>query len=162
MNPQNTPEPHPEPKATDPRQSAHWLVCADLMDRAALGQQKYGVPLLADNGRDHLRDAYQELLDLAAYLRMELEQQQAEEVPIPYEVATLAPNTTQPHSMTLDEMATILTSNSYYVCKGPIDEHTWQYIGKDQGYVQELGMDEEEWENIGKHHGYGPYKRGVG
>lgn len=34
---------------------------------------KYGMYLRHDNGRDHLIDAYQEILDLAVYLRNEIE-----------------------------------------------------------------------------------------
>lgn len=119
MNPHNTPQPPPQPQTTDLHQSAHWLVCSDLMDRAALGQQKYGVPLMADNGRDHLTDAYQELLDLVAYLRCEMERRK---------------NTP---AMTLDGMATVLSFEGYLVY-GPDDvmtERTWRRIGEKEGYL---------------------------
>lgn len=46
-----------------------WLVTHDLEKRAALGERKYGQPLKAFNGRDALMDAYQEVLDLAMYMR---------------------------------------------------------------------------------------------
>ena len=49
------------------------LLVADMKARDAQGRAKYGVPLTADNGRDHLLDSYQELLDGAVYLRAELE-----------------------------------------------------------------------------------------
>lgn len=50
------------------------LVVRDLEARAALGLERYGVPLLDDNTKkDALREAYQEALDLAIYLRLELE-----------------------------------------------------------------------------------------
>lgn len=45
------------------------LVIADMHARDKLGRQRYGVPLQANNGRDALRDAYEEALDLCAYLR---------------------------------------------------------------------------------------------
>lgn len=48
---------------------AHRLVQADLEDRLALGISRYGQPLQAHNGRDSLRDAYDEALDLCVYLR---------------------------------------------------------------------------------------------
>jgi len=38
-------------------------------ERDALGRAKYGTPLRAHNGRDALKDALQEALDLAAYLQ---------------------------------------------------------------------------------------------
>jgi hypothetical protein len=40
--------------------------------RDVVGRERYGVPLTAGNGRDHLIDAYQEALDLAVYLANEL------------------------------------------------------------------------------------------
>ncbi len=60
--PTSTGEPH-----------VHDLVAADIAGRKALGISKYGVALQAGNGRDHLRDAYEEALDLACYLRAEIE-----------------------------------------------------------------------------------------
>jgi len=66
----------PEPKPTSARPI--WvLVIEDMLARDQLGRQRYGVPLQAGNGRDALRDAYEEALDLAAYLRQELEERRA-------------------------------------------------------------------------------------
>jgi hypothetical protein len=45
------------------------LVVADMQARKALGAQRYGVALQPFNGRDALRDAYEEALDLAMYLK---------------------------------------------------------------------------------------------
>lgn len=45
------------------------LVIEDMRARDTLGRERYGVPLSANNGRDALRDAYEEALDLAVYLR---------------------------------------------------------------------------------------------
>lgn len=39
-----------------------------MQERRALGIERYGTPLQRDNGRDHLVDAQQELLDAAVYL----------------------------------------------------------------------------------------------
>lgn len=49
------------------------LVAKDALERHEFGVAKYGVPLVANNGRNHLRDAYQELLDLIVYLRAHCE-----------------------------------------------------------------------------------------
>jgi excinuclease UvrABC ATPase subunit len=46
----------------------------DLEDRLAFGIGKYGVPLQAMNGRDALRDTYEELLDACCYLRQVIEE----------------------------------------------------------------------------------------
>lgn len=46
-----------------------WNVVNDMHARDKLGRERYGTPLTANNGRDQLVDAYQELLDGAAYLR---------------------------------------------------------------------------------------------
>jgi hypothetical protein len=45
------------------------LVLADMGERKRVGMQRYGVPLQPHNGRDALRDAYEEALDLCVYLR---------------------------------------------------------------------------------------------
>jgi len=49
---------------------AAWdLVISDMQSRDKLGEDRYGVRLQPHNGRDTLRDAYEEALDLAVYLR---------------------------------------------------------------------------------------------
>jgi hypothetical protein len=45
------------------------LVIADMQARAEYGYNKYGTYLQAFNGRDALKDAYQEAIDLCQYLR---------------------------------------------------------------------------------------------
>lgn len=49
-------------------------VVADMRARDDFGAKKYGVRHQHDDGRDHLVDAYQELLDAALYLRAAIEQ----------------------------------------------------------------------------------------
>jgi hypothetical protein len=51
------------------------LVIADMQARDQTGRERYGTPLQVENGRSHLIDAYQEMLDGAAYLRAEIERQ---------------------------------------------------------------------------------------
>ena len=62
---------HAEQPAPIPNDKpAIWpLVVADMQARDKLGRERYGVPLQPNNGRDSLRDAYEEALDLCAYLR---------------------------------------------------------------------------------------------
>ncbi len=57
---------------TDQRPWIVKLVQSDLSVRAAAGLQKYGEVLVPHNGRDALRDAYEEALDLCQYLRQAL------------------------------------------------------------------------------------------
>lgn len=45
------------------------LVRRDLIARETVGVERYGTALYPHNGRDALRDAYEEALDLACYLR---------------------------------------------------------------------------------------------
>ena len=45
------------------------LVVLDVKARIEMGNAAYGQPLMANDGRDSLVDAYQEALDLALYLR---------------------------------------------------------------------------------------------
>lgn len=51
------------------------LVIADIEARKALGLKKYGTLLQPFNGRSFLQDAYEEVLDLAVYLRGRLEEE---------------------------------------------------------------------------------------
>lgn len=64
----------PAPKKTDGAHIAD-LVLEDIRERKRIGIQRYGTPLQAHNGRNALRDAYEEALDLAMYLRQALEEQ---------------------------------------------------------------------------------------
>jgi hypothetical protein len=45
------------------------LVIEDIYERKQLGLNRYGVPLQAHNGRDGLRDLYEELGDALQYVR---------------------------------------------------------------------------------------------
>jgi len=59
-----------QPAPTPNDKPAIWpLVIEDMNARDNLGRQRYGTPLQPDNGRDMLKDAYEEALDLACYLR---------------------------------------------------------------------------------------------
>lgn len=44
-------------------------VCTDLVNRRQFGVTQYGRPLYPFNGRDTLKDAYEEAIDLVQYLR---------------------------------------------------------------------------------------------
>lgn len=58
----------PDPVPND--KPAVWpLVMVDMASRDNLGRKRYGTALQPFNGRDNLRDAYEEALDLAVYLR---------------------------------------------------------------------------------------------
>lgn len=48
------------------------LVMEDISQRAKEGKVKYGTTLQPYNGRDAVLDAYQEVLDLAQYLRQRI------------------------------------------------------------------------------------------
>jgi hypothetical protein len=43
-------------------------VIADMRARDLIGRERYGMPLRRGDGRDHMADAYQELLDAFVYL----------------------------------------------------------------------------------------------
>lgn len=58
----------PLPVAND-NPSSHDLLVADIIARKEFGFKKYGSLLQANNGRDTLRDAYEEAQDLCVYLR---------------------------------------------------------------------------------------------
>lgn len=50
------------------------LVIADLRTRKQLGIERYGTALQAHNGRDALRDLYEELLDACIYVKQVMEE----------------------------------------------------------------------------------------
>lgn len=54
------------------------LVMADMQERDQVGRARYGTPLQAHNGRDVLKDAYAEALDLAVYLRQAIYERDGE------------------------------------------------------------------------------------
>lgn len=49
-------------------------VYRDMAEREVVGWQNHGKPLLADDGRDWLQEAYEECLDMAVYLKAQLMQ----------------------------------------------------------------------------------------
>lgn len=49
--------------------SVQGMVIADMETRLHVGIQRYGTPLQPNNGRDALRDLYEELLDAVFYVR---------------------------------------------------------------------------------------------
>ena len=59
-------QPAPKPNDSTP---VWQLVLRDMERRNEEGIKRYGVPLQPNNGRDMLMDAYEEALDLCAYLR---------------------------------------------------------------------------------------------
>jgi hypothetical protein len=67
LPPPNTDSPYVDVDITE-------LVKQDLDERHATGLKKYGVQLHPFDGRNTLVDAYQEVLDLAQYLRKKIEE----------------------------------------------------------------------------------------
>ena len=70
----NTPEPPPLPNPGEPTVLS--LVLADLQERAEHGLKKYKQYLTAGDGRDHLMDLYQELMDAVMYIRQEIRERE--------------------------------------------------------------------------------------
>jgi hypothetical protein len=59
-------------------ESAIDKVITRLSQRAQIGLQTYGRPLMPHNGRWQLKDLMEELLDAACYLQNELDEQDIE------------------------------------------------------------------------------------
>ncbi len=68
-------EDQPPPRQSDGK-AIQDLVIEDMRERKRIGEERYGTPLQAYNGRDALIDAYQEALDLCCYLRQAIEERQ--------------------------------------------------------------------------------------
>lgn len=64
------------------RPSVQDMVIDDLTVRLKVGIARYGTPLQPHNGRDALRDAYEEALDLACYLRQAIAERDEPQVKI--------------------------------------------------------------------------------
>lgn len=56
------------------RPSMHDLVVVDMLNRKSVGYQRYGSFLQPFNGRNSLRDLYEELLDAIVYVRQVIEE----------------------------------------------------------------------------------------
>lgn len=69
----------PKPKKNKQKHIAD-LVIKDIKDRKKVGIEHYGMPLQPFNGRDALQDAYEELLDLAQYIKQVLVEQETQRV----------------------------------------------------------------------------------
>lgn len=67
----------PKPKKSWNSQPVFPAVIADLQEREKLGIKKYGQALHTENGRDALKDAYQESLDQTLYLKQRLMEEAA-------------------------------------------------------------------------------------
>lgn len=64
---------HPQPKPINQESAATWdSVIADMIARNEQGYKKYRGYLTPGNGRNNLIDSYQEILDLAVYLKSEI------------------------------------------------------------------------------------------
>lgn len=72
MSQATTPEPAPQPNDWP---TVHDIAASALLQRKAWGVQKYGTPLQPFNGRNALVDAFQEMLDGAAYVQQALIEQ---------------------------------------------------------------------------------------
>lgn len=89
----------------------HDLVSEDHQARKALGTERYGTPLGVDNGRDALRDAYEESLDLSVYLRQAMEERNLQLEALRLRMENAVPDTmsTGDRKVVLDELVQLVT-----------------------------------------------------
>lgn len=118
----NKPEPAPDATKTG---SAIWdLVIADMKERDESGSKKYGTRLRAFNGRNALIDAYQEALDLAVYIRQEIEERDTKSAAqATFEFIKIHPGSSQ--ALTLDDYQRRARSTAQY--PDPV-EHTFPNV----------------------------------
>lgn len=157
-------QPQPTRRPAILAESAHWQVMADLAQRAKLGQERYETPLLPHNGRDMLRDAYEEMLDHLPYLRLAMQEWDDMQAALsdddvlaeilrghgwkclsPVEPPGKEESTPMPaYTLTLDEMATILRSSGYFVREGRLSDEDVQRIARQHGYVLTTAQHESQ------------------
>lgn len=53
-------------------------ICYDMRARDAEGRKHYGMPLQAHNGRNAIKDGYEEILDAIVYCRQQIEEDQTQ------------------------------------------------------------------------------------
>ena len=71
---------HEQPQPIPNDGPAIWdLVIEDMRQRDRVGLERYRTRLQAHNGRDALRDAYEECLDLCVYLRQAIAERDSKE-----------------------------------------------------------------------------------
>lgn len=87
-------QPMPVPNEAPSVQSR---VIVDIQARTALGISRYGTALQPFNGRDMLKDAYEEALDLAIYLKGAIIEREITEARMG---ALVTPNACPPHPYT--------------------------------------------------------------
>lgn len=75
MSDAKTPEPMPVRKLDGSQREVTKLVLFDLLERDRMGAEKYGGSLVTNDGRATKWDAYQEVLDLAQYMRKDIEEE---------------------------------------------------------------------------------------
>lgn len=68
----------PMPIVREGVQDIQSLVIADIEQRRQVGIERYGTALQPHNGRDALRDAYEEAIDLAMYLKQAMVERETE------------------------------------------------------------------------------------
>lgn len=71
----NSPGTSKQPAPKGSGRPIYKMVLEDIKDRVREGTIEYGEPLMANNGRDALCDAYQEAIDLVMYLRQLIEEE---------------------------------------------------------------------------------------
>lgn len=81
------------------------LVRLDLVAREQLGQQRYGTALFPHNGRNALRDAYEEAIDMTLYLKQCLVERGQLTLPTDEQPAPLPPEFRAARELTEDEQS---------------------------------------------------------
>jgi hypothetical protein len=71
--------PEDQPLPVKGREDVQARLIEAIRERRELGIRRYGQPLMTHNGRDAMRDAWEEVIDLAAYLT-QLRMEQADTV----------------------------------------------------------------------------------
>lgn len=107
----------PMPTPND-RPSVQGMVRADLEVRERVGIQRYGTPLQPFNNRDALRDAYEEALDLACYLRQAIAER---DHAAPSEADNLLRGLMAAASLSRDEAAEALSAGRFRVRFNGVD-----------------------------------------
>lgn len=109
------------------------LVRADLEAREQVGIQRYGTALQPHNGRDALRDAYEEALDLACYLRQAMAERDMPRMLSPVEIEPTPQVGQRVRGTDLDGVVRVGKLDSFFCWDDTAQKNVRAYVWLDDG-----------------------------
>lgn len=126
----------PDPVPTN-APSAHDLLIERIRARKAFGQAKYGTVLQFDNGRDHLQDMLDEMIDACAYVTNEITAREQRAGSLPSVRGTIV--AARVTKVNVDENGDIVSLGQVLAIDGPLVIEAWVDNGTGRTYPIMVG-----------------------